>query len=146
MKQLRFSIPINAPRATVWRKMLDKEPYQDWTSVFGEGSYYEGSWQKGATIRFLAPGGEGMLSEIAENRLHEFVSIRHRGLVKDGKDDTESPAARAWSPAYENYTFIEKDGSTEVVVDIEVNAEFEQMFSGLWPQALRRLKEICEQG
>jgi hypothetical protein len=146
MKRLKFPITIHAPRTTVWRKMLDPEPYRDWTSAFAEGSYYEGSWQKGAKIRFLSPGGEGMFSEIAENRLHEFVSIRHLGLFKDGKEDTESPVARAWSAAYENYTFIEKDGSTEVVVDVDITAELEQMFNDIWPKALRRLKEICEQG
>jgi len=64
-----------------------------------------------------------MVSEIAENRLHEFLSIHHLGLVKDGKDDTESPAARTWSHAHENHTFSEKDGVTEVVVDVDITAQ-----------------------
>lgn len=41
MKKLRFSIEIEAP--TAWRKMLEQEPYRGWTSVFTEGSYYQGS-------------------------------------------------------------------------------------------------------
>ena len=144
MKRLRFSVAIAAPRQNVWNTMLEPDSYRAWTAVFTEGSYYEGSWKKGAKIRFLSPGGDGMTAEIAENRPFEFVSIRHLGIIKDGVDDTESPAARAWTPAFENYTFTEKDGVTEVVVDVDVNERYEKMFSDVWPKALQRLKEICE--
>lgn len=85
-----------------------------------------------------------MTAEIAESRPGEFVSIRHLGLVSHGVDDTETPAARAWTPAYENYTLTEKDGMTEVVVDLDTSKEFAEMVSSTWPKALQRLKEICE--
>jgi hypothetical protein len=35
-------------------------------------------------------------------------------------------------------------GATEVKVDVDSNAEFEQMFKDMWPKALRKLKQICE--
>lgn len=145
MKRLRMSIRIEAPREVVWQKMLAQESYRDWTSAFGVGSRYEGSWERGARIRFLSPSGEGMVSEIAESRPGEFLSIRHLGFVKDGVEDMTSAAARAWASAYENYTFTEKDGVTDVVVDLDTDEKFEAMFSDLWPKALRRLKEICQE-
>jgi hypothetical protein len=145
MKRLRMSIRIEAPREVVWQKMLAQESYRDWTSAFGVGSRYEGSWERGARIRFLSSSGEGMVSEIAESRPGEFVSIRHLGLVKDGVEDMTSAAARAWASAYENYTLTEKDGVTEVVVHLDTDEKFEAMFSDLWPKALGRLKEICEE-
>lgn len=144
MKRLRFCVAIAAPKQNVWNTMLEPDSYRAWTAVFAEGSFYEGSWERGAKIRFLSPGGDGMTAEIAENRPFEFVSIRHLGIIKDGVDDTESPASRAWTPAFENYTFTEKDGVTEVVVDVDVNERYEKMFSDVWPKALQRLKEICE--
>ena len=144
MKRLRFSVAIAASRRDVWNTMLEPDSYRAWTAAFVEGSYYEGSWEKGARIRFLSAGGDGMTSEIVENRPCEFVSIRNLGIIKDGVDDTESPAARAWTPAYENYTFTEKGGVTEVVVDVDVNERYEKIFSDPWPKALQRLKEICE--
>ena len=144
MKRMSFSVAIAASRQTVWNTMLEPDSYRAWTAAFMEGSYYKGSWETGAKIRFLSPGGDGMIAEIAENRPFAFVSIRHLGITKDGVDDTESPAARAWTPAYENYTFTEKDGVTEVVVDVDVNERYEKMFRDTWPKALRRLKEICE--
>lgn len=85
-----------------------------------------------------------MTAVIAENREFEFLSIRHLGFVKDGVEDTESPEAKAWAPAYENYTFTEKAGVTEVRVELDSNEEFEKMFEDLWPKALSRLKQICE--
>ena len=144
MKRMSFSVAIAASRQTVWNTMLEPDSYRAWTAAFMEGSYYKGSWETGAKIRFLSPGGDGMIAEIAENRPFAFVSIRHLGITKDGVDDTESPAARAWTPAYENYTFTEKDGVTEVVVDVEVNERYEKVLSDAWPKALQRLKEICE--
>ncbi len=143
MKKLHFSISIQSPKEQVWKKMLEPDTYRQWTEAFGPGSYYEGSWDKGAKIRFLS-GGEGMTAVIAENRKGEFLSIRHLGLVKDGVEDTESPEAKAWAPAYENYTFTEKAGAAEVRVDLDSNEEFEKMFQDLWPKALSRLKQICE--
>ncbi len=145
MKKLRYSISINSPREKVWDAMLGPETYRKWTEAFTEGSYYEGSWQKGARIRFLSPSGEGMTSEIAENRKHEFVSIRHLGFVKGGVDDRESPEAKAATPAYENYSFKEKAGVTEVNVEMDSTEAYESMFNEMWPKALQKLKQICEE-
>ena len=55
------------------------ESYKQWTSAFGDGLYFEGSWQKGQRIRFLTPQGDEVTSEIAEIRPNEFISIRHLG-------------------------------------------------------------------
>jgi hypothetical protein len=85
-----------------------------------------------------------MVSRIAENRLYEFLSIEHLGLMKDGGEDTTSEVARQWAPAYENYTFRERDGAPEVGVDLDVVDEHASMFEEMWPRALSRLKELGE--
>lgn len=144
MKKLHFMTIIDAPRRQVWETMLEPETYRKWTAEFMEGSYYEGSWEKGEPIRFLAPDGSGMKAVIAENRPLEFVSIKHVGFIKDGLEDTESPAVRNWAPAYENYTLSESGGLTTVEVDIDVTPDYERMMSETWPRALEKLKEISE--
>lgn len=145
MKTLHFSVEIKATKEKVWDKMLEAESYKKWTHAFYPGSYYEGSWDKGAKIKFLGPGGsEGMTSEIAENKPHEFVSVRHLGFIKDGVEDFDSPEIKSWAPAYENYSFSEKDGVTTVNIDIDVAPMFEEDMATLWPKALQKLKEICE--
>ena len=149
MQKLHFSILINAPKDKVWHSMLDDKPYREWTKAFHEGSYYKGSWEKGSKILFLGPDpktGEegGMVSRIAENKPYEFISIEHLGIVQNGVEDTTSEAARKWAPAFENYTFNDKDGATEVLVDIDIEDEHVQMFNEMWPEALRKLKELAE--
>lgn len=149
MKKLHFSMMINAPKDKVWHAMLDDQPYREWTNAFNEGSHYKGSWEKGSKILFLGPDpntGEegGMVSRIAENKPYEFISIEHLGIVQNGVEDTTSEAARKWAPAFENYTFKDKDGATEVLVDIEVEDEYVQMFSEMWPKGLWKLKELAE--
>lgn len=57
------------------------ETFKAWTAEFAEGSYFEGSWNAGRKIRFLVPDGSGMTSTIAESRPHEFISIKHLGIV-----------------------------------------------------------------
>jgi hypothetical protein len=147
MKKLHFNVQIKASKEKVWDVMLESETYREWTSEFSPGSYYDGSWDKGAKIKFLSPDGDGMISEIAENRKHEFISIKHLGFIKNGVEDTDSPEIKAWTPAYENYTFIQKDGITEVKVDMDVPihmTEYEKMFVEIWPKALTKLKKLCE--
>lgn len=130
--------------------MLDDETYPKWTDVFMPGSYYEGSWEKGSKILFLAPNEdgkpEGMVAQIVESKPYDFVSIEHQGQVRDGVEDTTSDEVKAWVGAHENYTFTEKDGGTEVVVDLEgiAGEDFIAMFNDMWPKALAKLKTIAE--
>jgi hypothetical protein len=144
MKTLHFSIAINAPKEKVWNRMLELDSYKIWTAEFAEGSYYEGSWEKGSNIKFLSPEGGGLTSVIAENKPLEFISIKHLGYINDGIEDTESPETKAWAPLFENYTLSANNGITEVQVDMDVTPDFEECMQQSWPKALAKLKTICE--
>jgi uncharacterized protein YndB with AHSA1/START domain len=145
MKKLHFQVRIRASRKKVWDTMLAPDTYRKWTSAFAEGSYYEGSWTKGATIRFLAPSGEGMFSRVAESREHEFILLEHLGVLKEGKEDRDNPLAKDWAGAKEAYSFSEASGVTTVAVDTDTSEEMEAEFSMMWPKALASLKALCEQ-
>lgn len=149
MEKLRRNIFINAPREHVWDVMLADDTYREWTNAFHPGSYYKGDWSEGSKILFLGPnpdgaGEGGMVSRIRENRRHEFISVEHLGIVQDGVEDTESAAAKAWAPAYENYTFADSDGGTELTIEMDIQAEQKENFDKLWTDALSRLKTIAE--
>ena len=143
-KTLTFEIAIHAPRARVWVTMLDPETYKAWTSAFCEGSYFVGSWDEGAKIQFLSPSGDGMTAVIAENRLHEFVSIRHLGVIEKGVEDTSSEKVRAWAPAYENYRFSDLPDGCRLTVAVDTVAEYEQYMRDTFPKALALLKALAE--
>ncbi|MBL8521057.1 MAG: SRPBCC domain-containing protein [Betaproteobacteria bacterium] len=146
-KRIQFTATINAPVPTVWRLMIGLEGYKRWASAFAEGCYFEGAWEQGAKIKFLSPpSGDGMVSEIAQNRNHEFISIRHLGFITNGVEDTTSESIRAWAPAYENYTFISVPDGTKLVIDMDVAPDWEQHMNEAWPKALVLLKQLSESG
>ena len=125
--------------------MLNQETYREWTAAFDPTSYYEGSWEKGTKIKFLSSRGGGMVSEIADNIQYKYISIKHLGEIKNGAEDTTSEEIKKWAPAYENYTFIEKGQETKLEVDMEMQTSEEsikmkEMFEGMWPKALLKLK------
>jgi len=150
MEKVHFSIHINAPVEKVWSKMFDPESYKEWTEAFNPGSRFEGSWEEGSKILFIgpnpdgSPGEGGMVSQIKENRKHEFMSIEHLGLYINGVEDTTSEEAKKWTPAYENYTFVSVDGGTGLSVDMDIAEEMKDEFEEMWPKALQKLKEISE--
>ena len=144
VKTLHYEIEIAAPVERVWSTMLSDAGYRHWTSPFMTGSYFEGSWAEGARMRFLAPGGSGMVAEIAANRPREFLSIRHLGYVMNGVEDTTSEGVTSWAPAYENYRFESVPGGTRVTIEQDVLAGFEAYMDAAWPRALAALAQICE--
>lgn len=144
MKALHFEITIFASKEKVWDTMLDLESFKIWTAAFAAGSYFEGSWLKGEKIKFLTPDGDGMTSLIAENKPYQFISIKHLGIIKNGIEDTESPEITLWAPSFENYFLSERDGATVLKVDMEVTPELKEYMERAWPNALLKLKEICE--
>ena len=125
--------------------MIGPESYKRWACAFAEGTYFEGSWEQGAKIKFLSPpSGDGMVAEIAQNRKNEFISIRHLGYTSSGVEDTTSESVRAWAPAYENYTFISVPEGTKLIIELEVLSEWEQDMKEAWPKALALLKQLSE--
>ena len=149
MLRLQYKITIAAPKQQVWQTMLDETTFREWASAFNPGTYFEGSWEKGREIRFLGTDPEtgkiaGMFSRIHENRPYEFISIEHLGFIDGETVDTTSDLVKQWAPAYENYTFVESNGSTEVVVDLDAHEGYVEHYDQSWPQALRSLKMLAE--
>ena len=149
MQKLNFSTKINAPRNVVWNTMLNDATYREWTSPFNpKGSWYEGDWSQGSTIRFLGPDKDGkvggMVARIKENRPYEFISIEHLGMIQDGREDTTSEEVKKWAGALENYSFKDNGDQTEVQVGMDVEDGHKKMFEDMWPKALQTLKALAE--
>src|SRR5687767_8870663 len=66
MKQLKFSIQINAPKKKVWDTMLQPETYKKWVNVSWPGSYNEGKWATGEKMKFISSGQGGTLASLEE--------------------------------------------------------------------------------
>ena len=151
MEKLQFKVSINASVTKIYDFMLgisNKSTYEQWTSLFNPTSSYEGTWDKGNKILFIGidEKGEkgGMVSRIAENIPNQFVSIQHYGLFKDNNEITEGPEVEKWANGFENYTFEEINGTTNITIDIDTSIEFVDYMNHSYPKALDKLKELCE--
>ncbi len=151
MKKIKLSVSIHAPARKVYDIMLgisNKSTYEQWTALFNPTSTYEGSWNKGSKMLFVGTDDKGerggMVSEIFDNILNQFISIRHYGLVKGNEEITEGPEVAKWSNGFENYTFTEGNGITTVNVDLDTTEDFMEYMKETYPKALDKLKEICE--
>lgn len=148
MKKFKTSIFINAPKEKVWDTVINKDTYKEWTKPFGN-SRFEGDWSEWSKMIFLGTDEKGnnemgMISLIAKNIPHKYLSIKHIGIIENGIEDTTSEKIKSLTPAFENYTLKEKDGGTEFSLDQDIQEEYYLMFSDLWPKALQKLKEIAE--
>lgn len=149
MQKIHFSIDIKATKEKVWETVFEDATYRVWTKVFNPSSYFIGNWEQGSEIRFVGTDKDGkneggMLSRIKKNRPYEFMSIEHIGIIQNGVIDTTSDFVKQWTPAFENYTFTEKNGVTTFSVDVDVPDTEKENFDDMWPKALLILKEIAE--
>jgi hypothetical protein len=148
MQKMHFKIIIHGKPQEVWDAVVDSQKYREWTSVFHPDSCFEGGWEKGNRICFLACSKngekEGMIAEIAESRKYSFISIKHLGYISGGVEDTISEKVKQFAPAYENYSFTPIGDNTKFEVDIDIEEDYVEMFSALWPKALKKLKETVE--
>jgi hypothetical protein len=152
MEKLQFTIKIYAPVHKVYDLMLgisNKTTYEQWTAMFNPTSTYEGDWNKGSKMLFVGfdeQGNKGgMVSEIAENTINEYISIRHYGLVQANIEITSGPQVEKWANGFENYTFQEKNGVTDIVIElVGLTEDLQDYMNDSWPIALNKLKEICE--
>lgn len=139
MKALHFSTSINAPKEKVWDALWQDENYRRWTAIFYEGSYAESDWNEGSKILFLGPNGDGMSSMIEKKIPNKQMTFKHLGELKNGIEESKD-----WVDARESYFLNEKDGGTELKVELDAVGEFEQYFRDTFPKALEAVKQIAE--
>jgi len=161
MQKLHFSIQIKAKKKRVWNVMLGDATYRERAlSTHLVHGYFIGDWSEGSKMLFLSPhytGPEesGWVSRVNKNRKYEFISIEHIGTISDGKEDTTNEDVKLYLPTFQNYTFLDKDGGTEVLIDIEIPDD--KIMHGLsllggyktgleenWPKELKALKLLAE--
>jgi len=145
MKRLEFKTQIGASKKKVWDTMLHPEKYKQWVNVSWPGSYYEGTWAKGENLKFISPGQGGTLANLVEQKPYEDILAKQVAVINaDGSEDRDSDVAKGWIGTTERYTFKEKNGKTELTVEINTPPAWAVMFEDGWPAALAKLKELCE--
>ena len=148
MKKLEFRIEISSPVERVYSTMIDRDHFKEWVSIFSPNSSFEGSWNKGEKIVYMAPDEngalQGMISTIKENIPYKQIYIQPYGIVENGVEIIEGDMVEGLDQSFDKYLFNQKDKVTELKVEVAVYEELEDYFNETWPQALEKLKSICE--
>eukprot|EP01012_Entosiphon_sulcatum_P066171 TRINITY_DN95277_c0_g1_i1.p3 TRINITY_DN95277_c0_g1~~TRINITY_DN95277_c0_g1_i1.p3 ORF type:complete len:146 (+),score=25.87 TRINITY_DN95277_c0_g1_i1:80-517(+) len=139
MEKIEFKTSINATAEKVWDVLFGVKTYPQWTAVFAEGSQVETDWQKGSKALFHDGTGNGMVALINDNIPNRYMSIKHIGEIKNGKEELHN-----WGESLENYTLNEKADKTELLIDMDITEEWLDYFEKTWPKALDKVKEIAE--
>lgn len=146
MESLNYRITINAPREKVWKIMLEPGTYRQWTRAFSPNSQYTGDWVQGTHMQFIDPGMGGTKAFLETVRPCELVLAKHVAMLgADGTEDTRSEEALKWIGATEQYRFVESNGATELIIDMQIHKDYLPMLVDAWPNALELLKKLCEE-
>ncbi len=141
MVSLQFSTTINASAEKVWFSLWNKTDYENWVSVFYEGSYAISDWNKGSKVHFLSPEGSGMFSVISEMIPNKKITFLHQGEVKE---HIEQEPKKEWIGCEESYELIEENGVTTLTVNLLLDKNWKDYFNDTFPKALAKIKEIAE--
>ena len=139
-----YKTDILAPAEKVWKILLNEETYQQWTSVFCEGSHYQGRMEQGGLIRFLTPEGSGMYSRVIFFHPFANVMFQHIGEIAGFEEQPIDEATEKWTGSFENYTLTEKEGITTLVAEIDLTPEHVIHFNDTFPRGLEKIKELSE--
>lgn len=142
MKELQFSIKINAPATRVWDTLWQDETFREWASIIDPETYMVGELKEGNELQFIsAASGYGVTSLVEKLVVGEFLRLRHRA---DTQDDGTRERDDEWTGGEESYTLAEKEGMTTLTVTFDVPLELEEMFMVSYPKALERIKVLAE--
>jgi len=142
MKEIQFSIEINASKERVWTTLWEDITFRDWANIIDEGTYMKGVMKEGNEIQFISSvNGYGVTSLIEKLNLNEFVLFRHSS---DTKENGQQEREKEWTGGTESYFLIEKNGVTTLIVKTYVPQEQEETFNISLPRALECIKTLAE--
>lgn len=143
MKEMQFSIDINATKEKVWNTLWQDETFRQWASIIDPGTYMVGTLKEGEAVQFIsAENGYGVTSLVEKVVPNEFLLLRHQA---DTQDTGQKERPKEWTGGAESYTLAEKDGITTLTVVFGVPPNLEEYFATTYPKALEQVKLLAEQ-
>jgi len=142
MKELVFSVVINAPKEKVWNTLWDDASFRDWASIIDEGTYMVGEMKEGNEVQYISSeSGYGVTSLIEKYIPFEYVLLLHKmDTMESGTQERENE----WTGGKESYFLEETEGVTTLTVKMDMPLEQEETFNTLLPKALERVRILAE--
>ena len=142
MKELQYSIKIDASREKVWNTLWQDETFRIWASVIDPETYMVGELKEGNEIQFIsAANGYGVTSLVEKLIDGEYLLLQHQADTQNtGKDERE----KQWTGGTESYKLVEEGGTTTLIAGCDVPPEMEEYFNETYPKAIEKIKELAE--
>jgi uncharacterized protein YndB with AHSA1/START domain len=141
MKEMQFTVDINASKEKVWDTLWQDETFREWADIIDPGTHMVGKLEEGSEIQFISGNGYGVTSLVEKLVTHEFLLLRHRA---DTQDNGQRERENEWTGGKESYALSEKDGTTTLTVAFDVPPELEEYFKVSYPKALEQVKILAE--
>jgi len=142
MKEIQFSIEINASKENVWATLWEDETFREWANVIDEGTYMKGVMKEGNEIQFISSiNGYGVTSLVEKLNLNTFVMLRHEA---DTKESGQQKREKEWTGGAESYFLTEKKGVTILIVKMDVPINLEEIMNIRFSKALECIKILAE--
>lgn len=104
LMELHFEVTIQTTAENLWHCLWQPENYQQWTSKFCAGNYYETTaFEAGNDIRFLTPNGQGMYSVIETLVPNKSLTFKHKGEISNFENEAYTDGSQLWKDARERY-------------------------------------------
>lgn len=142
MKEMQFTVEINASRQRVWDTLWQDKTLRDWAGMIDPGTYMRGELKVGGTVEFIsAENGYGVTSLVEELVAGERLVLRHSADTQDvGTQERE----KEWTGGKESYMLTESGGMTMLLVAFDVPPTQEDYFTATYPKVMARIKQLAE--
>ena len=139
MKLLEFKTQINATPEKVWEVLFTQDAYKKWASALNEGTYYEGNWEEGTTMRFLDADNNGMYNIVEKNIPNRELKMTHLGWIYDGVLTPQD-----WEDSTVSYILEPNENGTLLTGKVNSLDEFVDFFNSKYPQNFEKVKKLSE--
>lgn len=142
MNKISFKIEVNAHKELIWNVLWQDETLREWAGIIDPGTYMVGELKEGGEVQWIsAENGYGVTSLVEKVIPNELVVFRHQADTKNAGANTRD---KQWTGGTERYKLVEKQGITTLVTEFDVPDELKEYFNKVYPQALRKIKDLSE--
>ena len=141
MKEMQFSVDIDATKEKVWNTLWRDETFRQWAGIIDPGTHMVGELKVGNEVQFISANGYGVTSLVKKLTVGEFLLLNHRA---DTQDAGEQEREKEWAGSEESYRLMEKGDTTVLTVNFGIPPKLEEYFKVAYPKALERVKKLAE--
>jgi len=142
MKEMQFSVEINATKQKVWNTLWQDKTFRQWAGIIDPGTYMIGELKEGNEVQFISGNGYGVTSLVKKLVVGESLLLQHRADTQGGG---EREREEQWTGGEESYSLVGDDDSTVLTVTFGVPPELEEYFRENYPKALDKVRELAEE-